>query len=158
MKRRTIGSLVVLVFIATAGSILAHHALGNYDTTKAVHVKGAVVLFQMVNPHSVLIVDEKGENGKTQRWAIDGPAVRQLMQRGFTRESIKAGDIVEVCGYVTRVGVESERTVNTEPITLTLKATTPKSMTGKIMDGELLVMPDGQQLKWSDYGIHKCYP
>ena len=157
MKQRNIGWMAALMVMASAGSMLAHHALGNYDTTKAVHVKGTVVLFQMVNPHSILILDEKSENGKTQRWAIDGPAVRNLTQSGFTRERLKAGDTVEVCGYVTRAGVDAERTVNTEPITLSLKATTPKTMTGKIMDGEILVMPDGQQLKWSDYGIHKCY-
>jgi len=157
MKRQTIGWLATLMVLASAGSMLAHHALGNYDTTKAVHVKGTVVLFQMVNPHSILILDEKSENGKTQRWAIDGPTVRQLTQNGFAKDRLKAGDVVEVCGYVTRAGVESERTVNTEPITLSLKAITPRNMIGKIMDGELLVMPDGQQLKWSDYGIHKCF-
>src|SRR5262245_4577064 len=145
MRKRNFGWLAAVLGVASAGSMLAHHALGNYDTSKAVHVKGTVVLFQMVNPHSILILDEKSENGKTQRWAIDGPTVRQLTVSGFTKDRLKAGDTVEVCGYVTRSG--SDRTVNTEPITLSLKATTPKTMTGKIMDGELMVMPDGQQLK-----------
>ena len=157
MKRFKAAWPAVLVALASAGSLLAHHSLGNYDTTTAVHVKGTVVLFQMANPHSVLFVDQTGGDGKPQRWAIDGPPVGQLTRKGFTKQRLKAGDVVEVCGYVTREGFESQRTINTEPISLSLKATTPKTMSGRIMDGEILVMPDGEKLPWSDYGIHKCY-
>jgi hypothetical protein len=33
---------VVLMAIIPAGSLLAHHSLGNFDTTKAVRVKGTL--------------------------------------------------------------------------------------------------------------------
>src|SRR5262245_6610321 len=106
MKKMTRGSLAALVVLASAGSLLAHHSLANYDTTKAVHVKGTVVLFQQVNPHSVILVEEKGENGQTQRWAVEGPANLQLNRRGVAKDFLKAGDVIEVCGYVTKSGVE----------------------------------------------------
>ncbi len=40
---RWLGMLGALV---SAGSLLAHHALTNYDTTTAVRVKGVIVQFQ----------------------------------------------------------------------------------------------------------------
>jgi hypothetical protein len=75
---------------------------------------------------------------------------------GVNYEALKVGAVIEACGYVTKEGVESQRTVSTEPISLSLKSTTPKSVSVRLMDGELLVMPDGHKQVWSDYGHHKC--
>ena len=54
MKRMTIGSLAVLIALISAGSLLAHHALTNYDTTAAVRVKGTILQFHQINPHSFI--------------------------------------------------------------------------------------------------------
>jgi hypothetical protein len=142
--------------LASAGSLVAHHSLSQFDTTRAVRVKGTIVRFEQVNPHSVIFVDQKGEDGQIQRWAVDGPSLIQLNRMGFDKETLKVGAVIEACGYIMKEGLESQRTVNTEPLSLGLKATTPKSMTGRRLNAELLVMPDGQQRIWSDYGQHKC--
>jgi hypothetical protein len=42
-----------------AASLVAHHSLGNYDTTRAVRVKGTVVEFQSINPHSFIFLAGK---------------------------------------------------------------------------------------------------
>ena len=75
-----IGSRVVLV---SAGSLAAHHSLSQFDTTTAVTVKGTIVRFELVNPHSILFVDQKGEDGQIQRWAVEGPGVTQLNENGY---------------------------------------------------------------------------
>ena len=54
MKAKIRGSLAVLVALVSAGSVLAHHSLANFDTTKAIRVKGTVVRFHKINPHSKL--------------------------------------------------------------------------------------------------------
>ena len=156
MKRMMMTVTATLAMLATAGSLIAHHALGNYDTTTAVRVRGTVVLFQRVNPHSRLVVDEKQKDGKIHRWVVDGPNALQLTRRNFAINALKAGDVVEVCGYVTRPGSVSQRTISIEPRDLNFKTPDQVSITGQIMDGELLVMPDGQKQAWSDYGHHKC--
>jgi hypothetical protein len=147
------GTLMMLV---TVGSLRAHHSLTQFDTTTAVRVKGTVVLFQRVNPHSLLLLKEKRDDGQTRQWVVEGPGAFQLTRMKIGYDAMKAGDTVEVCGYVTKPGVESQRTISTEPISASLKATTAKSVSGSRMDGELLVMPDGQKKVWSDYGHHKC--
>ena len=113
--------------------------------------------FEQVNPHTILFVDQKGADGKTQRWDVEGTGFLQLKRMSLDTGLVKIGDVVEACGYVTKEGVESKRTISTEPISLSLKAKTPKSISGRLMDGEMLVMADGRKEKWSDYGLgHKC--
>ncbi len=36
-------------------------------------------------------------------------------------------------------------------------AETATSVAGRLLNGELLVMPDGKQQSWGDYGVHKCF-
>jgi len=146
-----------IVVSVSAGSLAAHHSLANFDTTTAVHVKGTIVRFERINPHSILFIDQKLDGGKTERWAVDGPAVRQLESMGIAKDSLKAGDVIEVCGYTMKDGYPAERVISTEPISLSLKDSTPKSMTGRIMNGEMVVMPDGRKQSWSDYGQHHCF-
>lgn len=145
-----------LMMFVTLGSLLAHHALGGYDTSTAIHVRGTLVVFQMVNPHSRLVVDEKQKDGHTHRWIVDGPGALQLKRMNIGTDTLKPGEILEVCGYATRQGAESQRTIFTEPPDLHLKSPAEVSITGQILDGETLVMPGGKQQSWSDYGFHKC--
>ena len=85
MKRMTTGWLAVLVTLVSAGSLLAHHSLTNYDTTKAVRVKGTIVQFHQINPHSFIYLEEKSTDGETRRWAVEGPSVLQLNRSGLAK-------------------------------------------------------------------------
>ena len=156
MKKMMAVWTAAAVVLASAGSLVAHHSLAQFETTRAVRVKGVIVMFAQVNPHTILFVDQKGGDGNTQRWAVEGPGVLQLKRMGLDTGFLKVGDVVEACGYVTKEGVESQRTVSTGPISLSLKASTPKSMSGRLINAEMLVMPGGQKQIWSDYGHHLC--
>lgn len=148
MKKMATGWLAVLAVLVSAGSLLAHHSLGNYDTTKAVRVKGTVTQFHQINPHSFIFLDQKDTDGQTRRWAVEGPGVRQLNRSGFAKDVLKAGDVVEVCGYLPK-----------EPIVWQIAGADPStpSPSGRLINAEVLVMPDGKQQSWGDYGFHKCY-
>jgi len=154
MKRIVAGCAAAMLLLVFSGALLAHHNLAQFDTTKAVRIRGVVVRFEQINPHSILFVDQKVSHGETQRWALEGPGVLQITRKGLTKEMIKVGDIIQACGYVTKDGIEYER--NIEPISLDLKAVSPKTISGKLMDTEQIVLPDGQKIIWSDYGHHKC--
>jgi hypothetical protein len=156
MKKKTkniIATGTAILMLALAGTLAAHHSLAEFDTTTAVRLKGVIVLFDRVNPHSILFVDEEIANGEIQRWAVDGPGALQLARMGIDKEAFKAGDVIEVCGYATKPGVESKRTVSTE----TIHFLGLKSISGRRLTGEILVSPDGQKRTWSDYGAHKCF-
>lgn len=150
MKKIMTGGLAVLVGLVSAGSLLAHHSLTNYDTTKAVRVKGTIVQFQQINPHSFIFLDEKAPDGQTRRWAIEGPSVLQLTRMGFAKDVLKTGDVVEVCGYLPKEAIIWQ-IVNTDH-------TNTVSAAGRLINAEVLVMPNGKQESWGDYGFHKCFP
>ena len=142
------GWLAVLMTLASAGSLAAHHSLANYDTTKAVHVKGTVVEFHTLNPHSIIYLEEKTAEGQIRRWALEGPAARQIERLGFSKAPLKAGDFVEVCGYLPK-----------EPIMWQVANGDKNgtSLAGRLINAETLIFPDGKLHSWGDYGIHKCF-
>ena len=143
--KMTTGWLAVLV---SAGTLLAHHSLGNYYTTKPVRVKGTVTEFEKINPHSFIFLEERDAEGQIHRWAVEGPAVLQLNRSGVAKDVLKAGDVVEVCGYVSK-----------ENVVWQVASAGPggKSPYGRLINAETLVMPDGKQRSWGDYGVHKCF-
>ena len=134
--------------LVSAGSLAAHHSLANHDTTTPVRVKGKVVRFQAINPHSFIVLDETTTSATTQRWAVEGPAVFQLTRRGVASDVLKPGDVIEVCGYELK-----ERTIR--PVA----GASPDeaNLSGRLITAELLVMPDGRQESWGDYGFHRCF-
>ena len=147
MKKITTGWLALLLVFVSAGLLRAHHGLNNFDTTKAVRVKGTIVQFHEMNPHSFIFLDER-EAGQLRRWAIEGPSVLELKQIGFATDLLKSGDLVEVCGYMPK-----EATI----WQIANAGTNSESISGRLINGEMLVMPDGKQQIWSDYGAHKCF-
>jgi DNA/RNA endonuclease YhcR with UshA esterase domain len=148
MKKMTTGWLAVFAMLVSAGSQLAHHSLTNFDTTKAVHVKGTIVQFHQINPHSFIFVDEKGPDGQIHRWAVEGPSIIQLNRTGFAKDTLKAGDVIEVCGYVPK-----------EATMWQIASADPSvaSLAGRLINAEVMLMPDGRQRSWGDYGVHKCF-
>ena len=148
MKKTLIVWFAVLVAFASAGTVLAHHSLANFDTTTAVRVKGTVFQFQSINPHTYIFLDQKTADGATRRWAVEGPSLIQLSRKGVAKDVLKPGDVVEVCGYVPK-----------EATVWQIASTDPSaaSPAGRLINAETLVMPDGQERSWGDYGVHKCF-
>jgi Family of unknown function (DUF6152) len=148
MNNRMTAWIAALLAVVSAGSLQAHHSLANFDTTKAVRVKGTVVAFQQINPHSFIFLDEANAGGQTRRWAIEGPSLLQLSRRGAAKDIVKPGDVIEVCGYVPK-----------ETTIWQIASPDPSaaSISGRLINAELLVMPDGHEESWGGYGVRKCY-
>ena len=146
--RRHVAWLAILVAFVSTGSVRAHHSLANYDTTRAVRVKGTIVEFHRINPHSFIFLEEKTTDGSIRRWAVEGPSVVQLNRKGFPKDGLKPGEVVEVCGYVPK-----------ETIMWQIAGSDPGaiSLSGRLINAETMVMPDAHEQTWSDYGGHKCF-
>jgi len=148
MKKMLTAWCAVLVALASSGTLLAHHSLANFDTTTAVRVKGTIFQFQPINPHSYIFLDQKTADGATRRWAVEGPSLLQLSRKGVAKDVLKPGDVVEVCGYVPK-----------EATIWQIASTDPgaASPAGRLINAETLVMSDGHEQSWGDYGVHKCF-
>ena len=145
---RMIAVHMVVLAVASTGSLAAHHSLANHDTTTPVRVKGTVVQIHRINPHSFIFLEQTGADGARQHWAVEGPAAFQLNRRGVLSDFLKPGDVIEVCGYVPK-----EKTV------WQIASDSPDAVSraGRLITAELLVMPDGREQSWGDYGFHRCF-
>ena len=96
---------VCLVLLTGALPALAHHSFAaEYDSTKAITVKGTIQKLEWVNPHAYFWVDVKDENGKITTWAFESLSPNALARQGWNRNSLKKGEEVTVEGYLAKDG------------------------------------------------------
>jgi uncharacterized protein DUF6152 len=86
--------------IATVVPVVAHHSFAaEFDANKKVTLIGTVTKVEWSNPHARFYVDVKDETGKVVNWDFELASPNGLMRRGWTRNSLKPGDVVTVVGY-----------------------------------------------------------
>ncbi len=90
--------------LLAAGSARAHHAFAaEFDRNLPITITGAVTKVEWMNPHARFYVDAKDEaTGETVNWDFELASPNGLMRRGWTRNSMKLGDVVTVTGYRAR--------------------------------------------------------
>ncbi len=92
----TLGLVLCLFFIPAQTS--AHHGSSNYDMSKSVAVKGAVTQFAFINPHSSIHLETKDDKGNAEEWLIEADSPNNLARAGWSRDSLKPGDVVTIVG------------------------------------------------------------
>lgn len=95
-----IASLLLLIQIPA----FAHHGVSAYDVTKQITLKGVVTDFQFINPHSEVRLDVTDESGHTVSWLCEAGSLNFLVRRGWSRNSLKAGDRITVMGNASKNG------------------------------------------------------
>jgi len=82
----------VLVLIAPV-TMFAHHGGNLYDTTHATVLKGATITkFEWGTPHNQIYFDVKNEKGEVVHWVGSTEPAGVMIECGWTRRSLKAGD------------------------------------------------------------------
>jgi Family of unknown function (DUF6152) len=93
------------VFAAAAGllvataSALAHHSFAaEFDANKPINLKGTVTKIEWMNPHTYFYIDVAEPEGQVVNWGLEMGSPNGLMRNGWTRNTLKVGDIVTVEG------------------------------------------------------------
>ncbi len=109
--------VVAMVALASTGAaVKAHHSFAaEFDFQKPVTLRGAVVQWEMINPHGWITIDVRAEDGKTVRWMVETSNPNGLMRLGWTKRSLKPGDEITVEGYKAKDG---SNTANAATVTL----------------------------------------
>jgi hypothetical protein len=89
---------VILALVAAAVPLSAHHAWP-VNTTQLVTVKGTVTEFVWENPHPMITLEVRTDDGKTEKWLVGGPAINRMEAIGWTRTTVKPGDVITGSGY-----------------------------------------------------------
>jgi hypothetical protein len=128
----------------TDDALRAHHSFsGEFDNSIAVTLYGVVASVEMVNPHSFIYLDVT-VHGRVERWALEGPAPRQVLRSGLPLTSIKAGAELGACGYLARSDVAATRR---EPAT---------GKAARKLQAAVLTLAHRERLLWSNYRQRKC--
>jgi hypothetical protein len=84
---------------------MAHHSFSaEYDAKKPVTVKGVVTKVDWMNPHVYFYIDVEDESGKVANWAFEMGPPNGLQRAGWTRNTMKIGDLVIVNGIKAKNG------------------------------------------------------
>ena len=95
--------IVALAFAAAPA--FGHHTLvAIYDTSKPFTMTGTVTMFDWRNPHVWFFMDVKSADGTVTNWGFELNGVNVLRRAGWTRDSLKAGDVLTVEGNPARNG------------------------------------------------------
>ena len=121
-----------------AGSVDAHHSESMFETTP-IWVKGKVVDFAYVNPHSFLTIDGTAADGQPRRWVVEGTSIFGHERRGVGPDFFQAGDDVEFCAFPVKPQFTS------------------RPVEGRPIGHGLVAIADGRMQVWGSYGrIRNC--
>src|SRR5438128_8625785 len=108
MRDRTLGFFAVTLIVigAVATPLLAHHSFAaEYDSKQQVNLKGAVTKVEWMNPHVYFYIDVRDDQtGKITNWAFEMGAPAVIQRNGWTRNSMKIGDLIIVEGTRAKSG------------------------------------------------------
>lgn len=94
-----------IVVILAAVPLVAHHSFAaQFDRSKPVTLNGPVTKIEWINPHARFYMDAKNADGKVVNWEIELTSTAGLLRRGWTRSSLKLGDVVTVNGSLAKDG------------------------------------------------------
>ncbi|HVY79981.1 MAG TPA: DUF6152 family protein [Steroidobacteraceae bacterium] len=103
MTSRWFAALAALVLAAAGTLAQAHHSFAMFDMTKTVTYKGTIKELQWTNPHVWLELTVQEKDGPVT-YSFEGAAIAVLKRVGWTRNSVKAGDVVTVVGHPYKDG------------------------------------------------------
>jgi len=89
------------VFLA-AGPVRAHNGDAGRYIEEVVEITGTVVETQLINPHSILVIDVT-DGGKTVRWQAEMGGAQGLIKAGWTND-VKPGVKVTLTGRRLKSG------------------------------------------------------
>jgi hypothetical protein len=95
MKFRVVMAATLLALFS--GAAFAHHSFAMFDQDKEVKLVGTIKEVQWTNPHIwVQVMAKNPATGQMVEWSIEGGSPNGLSRQGWRRNSLKAGDNVEI--------------------------------------------------------------
>jgi len=105
MKRLLIACSTAAIGVASTLHISAHHSFtAEYDIKKPISMTGTVTSVEWQNPHTWFYIDVKDDAGKVTNWGMELASPNLLVRNGWTKSTLKTGDLVDVEGYGAKNG------------------------------------------------------
>ena len=99
MKNRIVAVWLGLALLIFATSLMAHHSPSAiFDMKHKVSLKGSVTKVDWVNPHIVVYMDAKADDGNVENWKFESNP-----PRWFTKVGVSRADFAEAIGQTVTV-------------------------------------------------------
>ena len=92
------------LLLASVPAIAHHSFAAEFDAAKPIKLTGSVTKVEWMNPHTYFYIDVKDEKGAVTNWGLEMGSPNGLMRQGWTRNSMKIGDVVTVEGSAAKDG------------------------------------------------------
>ena len=97
--------LLMTMLVSVGIPAWAHHSFSAvFDVDSPVEANGTVTKVECRNPHAWIYMDVEGEDGIVFNWAFEIGSPNGLRRRGWSRNTVKIGDVTSVSGYRARDG------------------------------------------------------
>ena len=97
-KTLLVSSIVILALVSAAVPLTAHHSWP-VSNSQLVTVKGTVTEFMWENPHPMITLEVRNNDGGIEKWLVGGPAINRMEANGWTKTTVKPGDVITGIGY-----------------------------------------------------------
>ena len=114
MKALLVPVFIILGLVSAAIPLSAHHSWP-VSYSQLVTVKGTVTEFTWGNPHPMITLEVRTDDGKMEKWSVGGPATNRMEANGWSRTKVKPGDIITGVGYQFSDG---QKTIRLEHVVL----------------------------------------
>ena len=102
MTRAFVTAVLVLGVLSLTAA--AHHSATMFEEKKTITVQGVVKEFQYTNPHSWLLVDVTGKDGKVVTWGFEAEGPTTLQRAGIRPSDFKPGTRLTITGNPMKNG------------------------------------------------------
>lgn len=98
MKSLCVSVFLIITLVSAAMPLSAHHSWPvSFD--RLVTVKGKVIDFRWANPHPMITLEVQANDGRAEKWEVGGPAIIRMEANGWTKTTVKPGDVITGIGY-----------------------------------------------------------
>ena len=92
-------AIAAAALMAAGLPVFAHHSgAAEFDVNKGIELTGVITKIEWTNPHAHFYMDVTDASGKVANWNMELASPNVLVRTGWSRHSLKEGDMVFVTG------------------------------------------------------------
>ena len=137
-----------------ASLLQAHHSGSAYQV-EPIWVQGAVVSFERANPHTITTLEARRDDGRVQRWLVEGPSMARLNRSAAELYFPEVGDVIRFCAFPYRPidelqGLWPEVDFSTRDM---FRIRETDDAVTQAVAGHVMFTPDGDRQAWELHGV-----
>ena len=106
MRAKLLAATAAIGLMLAVVPVVAHHSFSaEFDAARPFKLTGVVTKVEWQNPHTIFYLDVTDDRTKkVTNWGFEMGSPNGLMRNGWTRNTLKIGDVVAVEGSLARDG------------------------------------------------------